>query len=287
MKKNQITLLKTIKIKSNLCEKKIINTLVKGKNKFDLIIAIDGGSGIDAGKLIKHYFNNFAKLFAIYTLPGSATILSSFAIFNNNEFKVGLLADNFIPDCSYINSNIMGLINYKQKVIAVTDIFSCAIEFLYSKVSNNYIKKESKKALKLLIKESIKNLSIYDFIMADIRAGLTESKGLVLFPHAPGHYLTYKFNISHSIATIHFLLSYFIFLRKKGIDIDLKYLEYIKYLKLLLIKKKLLKNIKLSEKNIVELFHLTKKYMNFVYDNAPVYIKQEEYKEIIQKYIGQ
>lgn len=281
LKQNLITIVKIIKVKPNPSEAQIIKEAAKFKGKFDLVITIGGGSGTDAGKLVKYHFNDFAKIISIYTLPGSAAILSPFAIFNNNEFKVGLASDSLIPNCSYINRGIIGSINYDLKIIAIADIFSHAIESLFSTISDDFIKKESKKSLKLLIDKSVKNLSLDDFVMADVHAGLAERRGLVLFPHAAGHYLTYKFHIPHSIATMYFLPKYLIFLRKSGIDIDSKYIKYSKYLRSLLINEELMKDIKLSRKNVAELFYLTKKYMNFVYDNAPIYIKQEEYESII------
>lgn len=284
-KRHEISIVKHIKVKPNPSELYIVNTLSKFGKEFDFILAVGGGSAIDTGKLIKNRFNNSAKLVVIYTLPGSATIVSPFAVFDNDEFKIGIAADNLIPDYSYINTQFIKSIGIDRKIIAVLDIFSHAIESFYSRASNNISKAKSKKSLKILTASKIKQLHLDDFIKADIYAGLAERVGLVLFPHAAGHYLTYKFHIPHSVATMYFLLQYLNLLLKKGVNINPKYIQYARYLHTLLRKKKLMRKINLSNNEIVELFNLTHKYMSFAYKNAPVEIKQDEYKIILKNYV--
>lgn len=284
-KQNKIFVVKHIKIKPNPKESYIIHFLPRLKFKFDFIFALGGGSAIDTGKLIKNRFNNSAKLVAIYTLPGSATIVSPFAIFDNNEFKIGIAADNLVPDYSYIYEQFIKSLDIKRKIIAVLDIFSHAIESLYSKAGNNASKVKSKKSLEVLITHKIEQLSLDSFIKADIYAGLAERVGLVLFPHAAGHYLTYKFHVPHSVATMYFLPQYLDLLLKRGVIINPDYIQYAEYLKYILRKEKLMKKINLSNDEIVELFNLTYKYMNFAYENAPVKIRQDEYKTILREYV--
>lgn len=283
-KRHEIAIVKHIKVKPNPNELHIVHTLSKLNHKFDFILAVGGGSVIDAGKLIKHHFNNSAKLVAVYTLPGSATIVTPFAVFDNNEFKVGIAADNLIPDYSYINAQIIKSINIDRKIIAVSDIFSHAIESLYSRAGSKISKTKSRKSLKKLTANKIAQLPLNDFIKADIYAGLAERVGLVLFPHAAGHYLTYKFHIPHSVATMYFLPQYLTLLLNKGVNIDLKYIRYAEYLHSLLRKKKLMQKIILSKDEIVELLNLTHRYMDFAYENAPIEIKREEYRVILENY---
>jgi len=285
-KHNEVVIVKHIKAKPNPSESRIVHILSKPNHKFDFIFALGGGSAIDTGKLIKHRFNNSAKLIVVYTLPGSATIVTPFTVFDNDEFKIGIAADNLIPDYSYINTQFIKSIGIDRKIIAVSDIFSHAIESFYSRASNNISKANSKKSLKILTaSKKIEQLHLDDFIKADICAGLAERVGLVLFPHAAGHYLTYKFHIPHSVATMYFLPQYLNLLLKKGISINPKYIQYAEYLHALLRKKKLMRRINLSNDEILELFNLTHKYMSFAYENAPVEIKQDEYKIILKNYV--
>lgn len=284
-KRHKIVIVKHIKTKSNPDELHIIHTLSTPEHKFDFIFAVGGGSAIDTGKLIKHHFNNSAKLIAVYTLPGSATIVTPFAIFDNSEFKVGMVADNFIPDYSYINTKIISSLNPERKSIAIADIFSHAVESLYSRASNSASRTKAKNSLKILVAHKVESLPTQELVMADIYAGLSERVGLVLFPHAAGHYLTYKFHIPHSIATMYFLTQYLIFLSSKGISIDLRYIKYAEYLESLFKKKGLIQKIRLSKKQIFELFNLTHKYMNFAYENAPVRVEQNGYEIILKNYV--
>lgn len=285
LKRHEIIIVKHIKIKPNPNELLIVQVMSNLTKRFDFILAVGGGSAIDTGKLIKNCFNNSAKLVAIYTLPGSATIVSPFAVFDNNEFKIGVAADNLIPSYSYINTEIIESMGSERKLIAIADIFSHAVESLYSKASNIVSRTKAKNSLKILIANKVELLPTQALVVADIQAGLAERVGLVLFPHAAGHYLTYKFHIPHSIATMYFLPQYLIFLLNKGVDIDLRYIRYAEYLELLLRKKKLMRKIKLSKNEIVELFNLTHKYMDFAYENVPVEIKREEYKIILKNYV--
>ncbi len=284
-KRHEIIIVKHIKIKPNPNELLIVQVMSKLTKKFDFILAVGGGSAIDTGKLIKNRFNNSAKLVAIYTLPGSATIVSPFAVFDNNEFKIGVVADNLIPSYSYINTEIIKSIGLERKIISIADIFSHAVESLYSKASNIISRTKAKNSLKILRANKVESLPIRALITADIQAGLAERVGLVLFPHAAGHYLTYKFRIPHSIATMYFLPQYLMFLLNKGVRIDLRYIQYAEYLESLLRKKKLMRKISLTRNEIAELFNLTHKYMDFAYENAPVGIKQEEYKIILKSYV--
>lgn len=285
LKRHEIVIVKHIKIKPNPSESHIVHTQSELNHKFDFILTVGGGSVIDAGKLIKHHFNKSAKLVAVYTLPGSATIVTPFAVFDNDEFKIGIAADNLTPNYSYINTKIIRSISFERKLIAVADIFSHAVESLYSQASSGASRIKAKNSLKILTTNKIESLPTRALVMADIQAGLAERAGLVLFPHAAGHYLTYKFRIPHSIATMYFLPQYLTFLLNKGVCIDLRYIQYAEYLELLLRKKKLMRKISLSENEIVELLNLTHKYIDFAYKNAPVEIGYEEYKIILKNYI--
>lgn len=285
LKQNEIIVTKHIKVKPNPSESHIFRVLSKFNDNPDFILAVGGGSAIDTGKLIKHRFNSSVKLVAVYTLPGSATIVTPFAVFDNNEFKIGIAANNLIPNYSYVNTRIIKSLDFNKKIIATSDIFSHAIESLYSRTGNHISKAMAKRSLEVLTTNKVAQLPVNDFIKADIYAGLAEKVGLVLFPHAAGHYLTYKFHIPHSIATMYFLPQYLALLRDKGVNIDLKYIQYMKYLHSLLRKKGLMRKISLSKYEINELINLTHKHMSFAYENAPVVINSEEYKILLKNYV--
>jgi len=284
IKDYKITVAKQVKIKPNP-NQTYIDKLSKARLKIDFILAIGGGSAIDVGKLAKHYLYKSANLIAIYTLPGSATIVTPFAVFDNEEFKIGIGADNLIPNYTYINQQIIKKVSLDRKLIAIADIFSHAIESLYSEAGTELSRKRARVALRKLVTQQVKKISARSLIAAGIEAGLSERVGMVLFPHAAGHYLTYRFKIPHSIATMYFLIPYLNLLKDKGININKRYLWYSNYLGSLLKKRGLMPKIKLSLKDIASLFSLTQKYMSFAYENAPTKIGENEYKIIVNHYV--
>ena len=282
LKLNNINIVKRLKIHSNPIETEVLNLVPKANQKFDFILAVGGGSVIDVGKLLKYHFNRDAKLIAIYTLPGSATVVTPFAVFNNQEFKVGLASDLLIPDFSYVNTELIENIGIDQKLIASADIFAHAVESFYSKASSFFSRIKAKRALKILTSQKSEGFSILPLIKSDIQAGLSESVGLVLFPHAAGHYLTYKMNIPHGVATMYFLPEYLRLLFNKGVNIDSEHIKYAEKLQLSLIDMGIMPKINLSESDILKLFNLTHKYMDFAYLNSPIKITEQEYALILK-----
>ncbi len=280
----KITIIKQVRVEPNP-NQSYIYKLLKADLKIDFILAIGGGSAIDVGKLAKYYLYKSANLITIYTLPGSATIVTPFAVFDNEEFKIGIGADNLIPNYTYINQQIIQKISFDRKLIAVADIFSHAIESLYSKVGTELSRKRAEAVLRKIVTQQIKKISARSLMVADIEAGLSERVGMVLFPHAAGHYLTYKFKIPHSVATMYFLTTYLNLLEDKGININKKYIQYSNYLESLLRKRRLMPKIKLFPKDITTFFNLTQKYMSFAYENAPTKIEKNEYKIIMNYYV--
>lgn len=282
---NAITVARHIKVKPNPSELSISTQFPTAKLQFDLVFAVGGGSVIDVAKLVKHKYMNSAKLVVIYTLPGSAALVTPFAIVNNNEFKIGLSSDDFVPKISYINKEIINSISTKRRLIAIADIFSHAVESLYSTASDRSSRESSRKSLEILLDGKVGRLGCADLLIADIHAGLAEKVGLVLFPHAAGHYLTFNLSIPHSVATMYFLPQYLHLIKKNGVGVESRYIQYAEHLQKIFEKNKLMRKIILTHSQVDELFILTQKYMSFVYTNSPVILEREKYKSILETYV--
>ena len=271
-----ICIIKEIKVHSNPILNEI-ESLELSKISTDIIIAVGGGSVIDFGKILKmHYFQN-AKIFIIYTLLGSASIVTPFAIFDNNEFKIGVHSEKIIPDIVYINKNIISFVPNVLVTSGSFDILSHIIESFLSKAATDDSRHCALKGLKH-IKDYTDSggTNITSLIKADIFAGLSEKVGLVLFPHAAGHYLTYKYKISHSLATMYFLERFIDLLHFKGVHIPQEMLRQLKLFNSLFIKEHKV-NIRLSAKDIKQSYSMVKKYMPFIFVNNPVKFSRSDY----------
>jgi len=249
-----------------------------------LIISVGGGSVIDFGKALKLFFLKNWKMLAIYTLPGSASVVTPFAIFDNHEFKIGEYSSRIIPNYTYINKNIISKIPNRLIECAMFDIFAHTVESYFSKAST----KESRRFAELSIIHQLNLIKSnftdpLDIVLADIYAGLSERIGLVLFPHAVGHYLTYKYKIPHNRSSMYFLKLYLnkLYLNRivpsKDIVTIMNYLElkFNKYYKEIL---------KLSKNDIEQSFELSKKYMPFIFLNSPIPFAKRDYYMLIDEY---
>lgn len=248
----------------------------------DWVFCVGGGSVIDYGKLVKLKKFKEAKIFVLYTLPGSGSIVTPFAIYGNEEFKIGDHSENIIPDVVYANKKVIEDLSQELRLIAVCDIYAHAMESLLSKAKTEESGRFSKEALDILSKkQEIEKMNAEEFLEADIAAAKAESIALVLFPHAIGHYLTYKLGVPHPIASIVFFQEFIELLISKGVEVDVSHMEYLLELKKLLKEKGLL-----SEHYEVEAesaMSLIEKYMGFVFDNSPVPIPRKEYLRMIKK----
>jgi alcohol dehydrogenase class IV len=251
--------------------------------KIDWIFCVGGGSVIDYGKLLKLKKFKNAKIFALYTMPGSGSIVTPFTIYNNNEFKVGEHSEDIIPNISYINEVIIDNINYERKLFAICDIYSHAMEAYLSKIASPVSKKYSLQSLNIILSKGlhVQKIKTRDLILADIYAAAAESEALVLFPHAIGHYLTYKFNIPHSISSIFYFRKYCDLLISKNIKLERKYIEYVDKLRKHLIENKFFKEVYDIDTDLA--MEMIEKYMPFSMQNSPVNITNLEYINLIKK----
>jgi alcohol dehydrogenase class IV len=276
-----ITVYHRIKIAPNPCQYFAEKELENQKGTIHWIFCIGGGSVIDFGKLLKLNKYKEAKIFVLYTLPGSGSIVTPFAIYNNQEFKVGDHSEEFIPNVVYINEKIINNLSYYLKLSAVCDIFAHAFESLLSNMSNKESRFFSQTSLKILFRSgvNIKKIQPRDLIIADINAAKAESKAMVLFPHAIGHYLTYKFNIAHPIASNFYCKRYVRLLNSKGFKVEDKYVKYLDDIEKLLKKHGAYPNVESMDAK--EAIDLIQKYMSFVFENAPIKISLNEYVNLI------
>lgn len=247
----------------------------------DLIIAIGGGSVIDCAKIIKHYTNSRAEIFAIYTILGSGSIVSAFAIYDSVDFKIGEMHANTVPSVSYINEDLIQRVPLDLQWIGIADIASHALESLLSLSSSPESRTYAISALNK-IKSYMNRLNKDDLltlIEADLEAGISEQTGIVLLPHAVGHYLTYKFKVPHGKANLVIMERYLKFLISNGVYIKQEYMDLLEEIfhknEVSLLPEYLTSN------NFEEMINLIHKNMPFVFENSPVPLQINDLKKII------
>lgn len=247
------------------------------KTNVDIIMAVGGGSVIDFGKTLKMRFYKKTRIFVVYTLPGSASIVTPFAIFDNDEFKIGEYSKEITPDYVYINKNIILDAPADLIIGGAFDILSHITESFLSKAATDESRWYALKGLEFLSDYTASGLTdITSLIKADILAGLSERIGLVLFPHAAGHYLTYKYKIPHSMATMYFLEKFVVRLQLNGLAIPQELLKQVSVLNTLFLGK-YKKNLRFTVDDIQKSYSMAEKYMPFVFGNNPVPLTKGDY----------
>lgn len=125
--------------------------------KPDAIIALGGGSSLDAAKGIKvtleEYFPGHAiELIAIPTTSGSGSEVTAYAIISDpqNGRKYPLIADELVPDCAILDARLVLSVPRQVAVDTGMDVLTHAIEALVSAQANDFSDALAEKAIALV-----------------------------------------------------------------------------------------------------------------------------------------
>ena len=276
--KNNNKIIKEFNIKQNPKEREVLGFYNKFKNNKNLvIISIGGGSVIDCAKLFSHYMGNKIEHYSIPTTFGSGAVFSSFIIFDNFEFKIGIMNGNVIPKSIYVNEEIINGLSKELKLVGIIDIFTHSLESYLSKISNKTTRKYSKLSFKHINKYfNSKFKSLKDVLLAEIYSINAEKTSLILFPHGAGHYLTYKKGVKHPLATFFYLETFMDYLKENKVELPDETQGIMDR-----IKKEFIRIF--FENDSASSLKMNKKYLNFIFKNSPIKLTDNNYLNLIRK----
>lgn len=198
-----------------------INTVEKGMLEFidfdpDCVIALGGGSPIDACKAVLYYAYKLYKkikvdkkvLFvAIPTTSGTGSEVTSYSVITEGDRKIALADDSMLPDVALLNTEFLkGL---PAKVVADTgmDVLTHSIEAYVSNISNPFSSSLAMKSIKLIFENLVTHYNDREIAnsrenvqYASCLAGMAFDNSSLGINHSVAHTIGAKFHISHGRA---------------------------------------------------------------------------------------
>ncbi len=180
----------------------------------DLVVALGGGSPIDAAKAMVHFAKNEfgfkdMKFIAIPTTSGSGSEVTKFAVVTNasTHIKTPIVADELLPDIAILDSQLTLTIPPKITADTGIDVLAHAIEAFVSVRANDFSDACAQKAMQLVYANLKRVYNKPDDVIArqsmhnaSCLAGIAFSNAGLGLCHAMAHALGGKFRIPHGRA---------------------------------------------------------------------------------------
>ncbi|HEX68600.1 MAG TPA: iron-containing alcohol dehydrogenase [bacterium] len=205
-----------------------ITTVEKGRRvckefKPDSILALGGGSVIDAAKAIALLYSRGGKLedyfvphvvkeevipiIAIPTTAGTGSEVTQFSVITCGNRKKVIMGYSIIPRTAILDPYLTLTLPPEITVASGMDAFSHAIEALWAKKSNPLIKPLAREAIKLIFQNlplafsQGENLIAREKLLyASLLAGISINSAGTTLVHAMGYPLTTLYDLPHGIA---------------------------------------------------------------------------------------
>jgi len=182
--------------------------------KPDIIIALGGGSPIDAAKAIMYFASrqgnmNECHFVAIPTTSGTGSEVSRFAVISDKEkeIKYPLIDDKLLPDIAVLDPSLVASLPPAVTADTGIDVWTHAIEAFISTGRTDFSDAMAEKAIKLVYRYLLKTYREPDNLKyrqrmhnASCLAGAAFSNAGLGINHSMAHALGAKFHIPHGRA---------------------------------------------------------------------------------------
>ncbi|NUU99848.1 hypothetical protein XO12_06960 [Marinitoga sp. 1154] len=199
------------------------------KNECDFVIAIGGGSPMDAGKAIavltanpdlipddlfdNNNYDVSLPIVAVPTTAGTGSEVTEYAVLTKpNGRKTGFKSNLIFPDVSFLDPIYMLKMNKNLTLTTAVDALSHAVEGLLSKKStpiSNILARESIELIYRYLPKTLEDLENIEYreklAIASTLAGMVIAQTGTILPHSLGYRITIHKGIRHGQATAIFL----------------------------------------------------------------------------------
>lgn len=194
------------------------------KNDADVILALGGGSVMDAAKGIalvvsnkgeirdyegaNHVKNPLPPMVFIPTTMGSESNISQFTVITDVErrLKMTIISRTLVPNISITDPTLLGTLNRDLLIAPLFDSLSHAVESYVSPLANPFTEVQSLRGLDLLIRHlrpALETFSLDDLeqlAVAGTYSGMAFTNASVGLGHALAHALGGMYDVVHGIA---------------------------------------------------------------------------------------